>query len=64
MGYISTKQGEGFIVSATKGIWVYWAIAVPLVTITMGAYYLYEWLCRRARLSKEIPNEHFIGDMA
>ena len=58
MGYISAKQGEGFIVSATKGLWVYWAIAIPLVVVTMGAYIIYEFFRRRAKPGREQLDKH------
>ena len=58
MGYISAKQGEGFIVSATKGLWLYWVIAVPLVVLTMGSYIVYEMLRLRLRCCKQRSDTH------
>lgn len=58
MGYVSVEKGEGFIVSATKGLWIYSAIAVPLVVLTMGAYLCFEIFCRRSRLRGVTSADH------
>ncbi len=42
MGYVSTAQADGLVVSTTKGLWVYAMIAVPLVIVTMGVYLAFE----------------------
>lgn len=42
MGYVSVAKGKGFIVSASKDLWVFGAIAIPLVVLTMGVYLAYE----------------------
>ena len=42
MGYVSVAKGKGFIVSASKELWVFGAIAIPLVVLTMGVYLAYE----------------------
>lgn len=42
MGYVSAAQGNGLVVSTTKGLWVYAMIAVPLVIVTMGVYFVFE----------------------
>ena len=61
MGYVSTAQQNGLVVSATKGLWVYAIIAAPLVTVTMGIYFAYELLSRRleSRKNKIILEQRF-----
>ncbi len=47
MGYVSTTQQDGLVVSATKGLLVYAIITVPLVLVTMGTYFIFELANRR-----------------
>ena len=42
MGYVSVAKGKGFIVLASKDLWVFGAIAIPLVVLTTGVYLAYE----------------------
>ena len=49
MGYVSTAQQNGLVVSATKGLLVYAVIAIPLVLVTMGTYFLFELVNRGPR---------------
>ena len=53
MGYVSTAQQNGLVVSATKGLWVYAIITVPLVILTMGIYFCFELVNRRLRSRKK-----------
>ena len=50
MGYISTSQQSGLVVSATKGLLVYAMITIPLVLVTMGTYFLCELVNQRFML--------------
>ncbi|KAL2054284.1 hypothetical protein ABVK25_005425 [Lepraria finkii] len=61
MGYVSTAQQNGLVVSATKGLWVYAIITAPLVIVTMGIYFAYELLSRRSesRKNRTIPEQRF-----
>ena len=48
MGNVSAEQGNGLVVSATKGLLVYAAITLPLVAVTMGTYLLFEFFNQRS----------------
>jgi len=48
MGYISVAETDGFSVIATKGLWFYAILAIPLVIITLAIYFLSELFSRRA----------------
>ncbi len=48
MGYVSAEQENGLVVSTTKGLLVYTAIALPLVVVTMGVYFCFEIVNRRS----------------
>ncbi|KAL6718833.1 hypothetical protein ACLMJK_003067 [Lecanora helva] len=53
MGYISTREGEKFGMSASKGLLIYAIIAVPLVLVTMGVYLFFELFNQTIRRSRK-----------
>ena len=53
MGYVNTEQGDGLVVSSTKGLLVYTSIAIPLVVVTMGVYFSFELVNRRSESRKK-----------
>ena len=52
MGYVYTEQGNGLVVSTTKGLLLFTAIAIPLVVVTMGVYFCFELANRRLESRK------------
>jgi hypothetical protein len=52
MGYISI-QDTGFDVSSTAGLKLYFAISVPLITLTMIMYMLFEGMKRKSIKARE-----------
>ena len=61
MGYVSTAQQNGLVVSAPKGLWVYAIITAQLMTVKMGIYFAYELLSRRleSRNNRTILEQRF-----
>ncbi|MCJ1307269.1 hypothetical protein MMC25_000915 [Agyrium rufum] len=55
-GYINVLQTSGFAVSATKGLWLYFSIAAPLIMATMMVF-LYSEVLNRRRLAKTLAME-------
>jgi len=48
MGYISVAETDGFSVIASKSLWFYAVLAIPLVIITLAIYLLSELFSQRA----------------
>lgn len=53
MGYVVAAQQSGLVISATKGLWIYAIITIPLVVITIGIYFVFEFVNGRWRHSRK-----------
>jgi hypothetical protein len=52
MGYITVADAPGFSVTATKNLWLYAILAIPLAIITFAIYFASEFLSKRAARKK------------
>ena len=57
MGYVSAAQQSGLVISATKGLWIYAIITVPLIVITMGVYLILEFVNRKLQGKKHASQQ-------
>jgi len=48
MGFIHvTSSHSGLTVKADDGMWFYLALTLPLLLVTLGVWYVWEWRTRR-----------------